>query len=78
MKWLVGSSTYFLVNLGMSNASLVGMGGQAGSCKMGPLISFAKSGRFDEAKYGIFCGCVMVCDVPDPTPKYEVPLDGGV
>jgi hypothetical protein len=52
MIWLVGSSHNFISNIGIFEGSLVGMGGQTKSCKMGSFVSFIKSRRFRLAMYG--------------------------
>jgi hypothetical protein len=52
MMWLVGYSPGLPSNLGMVDGSLVGMFGQVASCNIGSFVSFIKSRRFNEAKYG--------------------------
>ena len=41
-------------NLGMSDASLVGIGGQKSWWWMGSFVNLAKSGKFRRARKGIF------------------------
>ena len=52
MIWFWGSSPALPSNLGMSEGSLVGMWGHAGLCRMGSLVSLARSGRLRLAIYG--------------------------
>ena len=52
MIWFCGSSPALPSNLGMSEGSLVGMGGHAGLCRMGSLVNLARSGRLRLAMYG--------------------------
>ena len=40
------------LNFGISEGSLVGTGGQEGSCLTGSFISFDKSGKFNVARKG--------------------------
>lgn len=47
MVWLKGPSLVFPSNFGMSEGSLVGIGGQTGSCKKGSLTIFDKSNRLN-------------------------------
>jgi hypothetical protein len=56
MTWLAGSSPTFPSNLGMSEGSLVGITGHVGSCNIGSLVSFLRSGMLREVKYGICSG----------------------
>jgi hypothetical protein len=56
MTWLVGSSSAFPSNLGMSEGSLVGIAGHVGSCNIGSFVSLLKSSMLREAKYGIWSG----------------------
>jgi hypothetical protein len=56
MIWLAGSSFAFRSNLGMSVGSLVGIVGHVGSCNIGSLVRFVRSGILREAKYGIWGG----------------------
>jgi len=63
MMWLAGSSPGLPSNLGMSDDNLVGIFGQVASCKMGSFVSFVKSRRFKEAKYGkMGVGRAIVCE----------------
>ena len=61
MIWFYGSSPTLPSNLGMSEGSLVGMGGHAGSFRMGSLVNLARLGRLRLAMYGkLDEGCDMV------------------
>jgi hypothetical protein len=53
ITWLVRSSPTFRLNLGMSEGSLEGIAGHVGSCNIGSLVSFLRSGLLREEKYGI-------------------------
>jgi hypothetical protein len=55
MTWLVNLHPASCQTWECLKGSLVSMGGQVGSCKMGSLVSFIKSRRFNEAMYGRFC-----------------------
>ena len=56
MIWLSRSSPIFPSNLGMSEGSLVGIAGHVGSCNIGSLMSFVRSGMLRESKYDIWGG----------------------
>ena len=67
-KWKVvacapGSSPALPSNLGMSEGSLVGMGGHKGSCLTESFINFDKSGKFKVSRKGSL-GLAGVLDVP--------------
>lgn len=53
---VLGSLCTFPSNLGMSDGSFVGMGGQAGECLIVSFINFYKSGKFSVAKNEILGG----------------------
>ena len=56
MMCVLGSLFTFPSNLGMSDGSFVGMGGQAGECRIGSFINFDKLGKFYVARNGILGG----------------------
>lgn len=53
---VLGSSLALPSNLGISDGSFVGIGGQAGECRIGSFINFNKSDKFNVAKNGILGG----------------------
>jgi hypothetical protein len=60
MMWLVGSSSNHPLNFGILRESLVDIGAQVGSYKMGSFVSFVKSRGFRLATYrklGVWGDC---------------------
>ena len=54
IMWFWGHSPTFPSNLGMSDGSLVGMGGQKAWWRMGSFVNLAKLGKLRRAMKGTF------------------------